>query len=120
MITFESIIAEKGWDKNNLTPAQARFIAVKLRTPLQLANDGAKAVTSVVLTTLGVRNVTDDKAAENEKICRSNVCGKFVLTKGGSPLCTNCQCNGVFLRSKWKDSKYKCPRTPSLWDNTNA
>lgn len=120
-----TITKEKGWDPARLTPAQNRWIATELRSRKQLIKDGAKAVSSLVATTLKLRIVSDERAASNEQKCRSGKCGKFAIMTNDDPVCMACNCSSAFLRSKWKDATSRCPLVDPetkdhYWDNTTA
>jgi len=115
----------QGWDPARLTPAQNNWIAVQLRSKMQLVKDGAKALTSVAATTLRLRVVSDDKAASNESVCRSKKCGKFAELTTGDPVCMACQCAGKRLEAKWKDATQSCPQIDPqtklpYWTNAGA
>lgn len=105
----------KGWNASRLSPAQLRALSIEVRTTDQLVRDSAKAVTSRALTSIGLRSVSEDKAAENAAICRSNACGKYRKLANGDEACDACGCQGKWLKSKLIDASESCPL--NRWTN---
>ena len=106
---------QEGLNPANLSPSQYRRLAIAVRTPEDLARDAAAAVTSRVLTSMGIRTVSLEQFNHVKSICESNPCQKFKRLSNGEPACLRCQCSGKFLNSKWRDKKGKCPE--GLWNN---
>lgn len=105
----------KGWNTARLSPAQLRALSIEVRTTEQLVRDGAKAMASRALTGVGLRSVTDEKAAANAAVCRSNTCGKYRKLSNGDEACDACGCQGKWLKSKLTDASEACPL--GLWTN---
>lgn len=108
------LATEKGFDPANLTPAQYSKLAIEVRSVPDLLKDGVTAIESRMATTLGLRNVSEEKVADNKRICESNACGFFGLL-GAVAVCKDCNCSGKFLEAKWIDKNQSCPR--GFWTN---
>jgi hypothetical protein len=100
---------QKGWNTTKLSQAQLRLLSIEVRNVEQLTRDAAKAATSRVLTSMGFRSVSQEKAAENAAVCRSNTCGKYRKLTNGDEACDACGCQGKWLKSKLIDASESCP-----------
>lgn len=113
--------SQKGLNLSRLSPAEYRKLAMEVRSIREKARDGGKALKSLAKTKILRLTVVPEKAAENERICRENTCGKFrTLIRGGSsePACDFCNCSSKWLRSKWQDGEQSCPL--GLWTNRDT
>jgi len=100
----------------NLTAGKYRKAATAIRPMRKKVSDGMTAAESRVATSrFGWRRVPAEVAQENEDICRACPNGKFMVLKGGEPVCNICQCSAKWLEAKWKDPKQRCPY--GHWDN---
>lgn len=117
----------EGLDPGNLSEAQYVRLRSKIRSTRELVQDSGRAISSRVRTALGVR-VPEEKARENEAVCRSNECKRFRLLviemrksdgsaerSGVNPACDACNCVGRWLESKWSDPTESCPL--GFWTN---
>lgn len=111
-------LAEKdghGRDLRALSAGQYRKYAIAVRPAKQKLKDGASAVISRGMTSVGLRVVPAHVAAENERTCRSCPDGQFLTLRNGEPACNACQCSNKYLRAKWRDAKRACVR--GHWNN---
>lgn len=112
-----ALSVERGWGDNlsMLDPVKYQALAIAVRPITERIVDGAAALTSVALTSRGVRIVPEIQAASNERICRQCPRGMFRELRNGEPACDVCQCADKYIRSKWKDKHGHCPH--GYWDN---
>lgn len=111
-----ALARRRGLRPEKLSRTEYMALALEIRPLKQIAQDGLKAVTSIVATTLHIRNTSPETAAANKKKCEANTCGAFgYINDGRTPVCHACNCQGMGLESKWNDRKEFCPK--ELWDN---
>jgi hypothetical protein len=96
----------------DLSPEEAREIAVYVRTSWENLRDLAKRETSKALTgPFGVR-VSLQQYQVRKSGCEP--CDRFVILNG-LPFCLVCQCGGSDLESKWQNPFAECPKNPPVW-----
>lgn len=100
----------------DLDDAKFMEIALSVRSLAQVLKDGAKAVESRVAVTLG-RRVSLQVYEERKAGCKSNKCGKCIISKQGNIVCAQCGCSGQFMDAALWDPKESC-RLPEgkIWD----
>jgi hypothetical protein len=91
------------------------MLSLQIRSASEIVRDGASLVSSVVRSSLGIKQVSLVVAQANEKKCRTNTCGAFREFENGDPACDKCQCKARGLRAKWSDALAHCPVFE--WDN---
>lgn len=88
-----------------------------IRTREELVMDGLRMGAARVKEYIGWKQVEDERARENIGICRTNVCGSYMVLADGTEVCNRCNCMGADLYRKCKQDTEFCPHEPPLWDN---
>jgi len=105
-----------------LTAMEITVFSAKLRSPSQLIQDGYKAASSVIVTSLKMRNVPLTVYIERKQACKSNACKKCLVLKDESIVCLVCGCAGTMMEAALHDSREACrlPAHLRLWDQHDS
>lgn len=88
-----------------------------IRTREELIVDGAKMYKARLKDSLDWGQVSNERAAENLSMCRTNLCGSYAKLTDGTEVCNRCNCMGADLYRKCKQDNESCPADPPYWDN---
>lgn len=107
-----------GKQPDELTSSEITALSIKVRSPMEVAIDGSKALASFAATSTGFRTVPLEVYQERKGPKGCGGCSLHGTSADGAIYCKHCGCAGVWMESALKDPNESCrlPKSRKRWD----